>query len=61
MVSREKIIEAMKTIKAVCENYNGECSESCPFSDKEECYISVADPLVWVINEPDETWKAYKE
>lgn len=57
-MDREKILEAMKTLKAVCEE--GECSNRCPFYYKNKCYITYHAPVLWKTNEP-EPWKAYKE
>ncbi|MBM7836465.1 hypothetical protein [Clostridium sardiniense] len=46
----EKLIEAVKTIKGVCEGrqYEEDCCEGCPFGDSDgECLIINSSPDCW--------------
>lgn len=65
-MDRKKIIEAMETIKAVCERYPL-CASACPFlventgTWESNCYIRRSTPSNWEINEADRFWRAYKK
>lgn len=57
MVSRDKIIDALKTIREVCAE--NECS-SCPIRNNENmCMLDDENaPLDWVLND-SEDWRAF--
>ena len=59
MTDQEKIIDALKTIKEICDNYNiGEC-DRCPLGDSDgDCRIEGLIPANWNINEPEGVWRA---
>lgn len=57
MIYEEKIINALKLIKSVCEDHK---CENCPFLIYEnECGITYNEPDDWSINDYNE-WRAFK-
>lgn len=59
MESAEKIIEALETIKSVCES-NTDCKK-CPFYNEiaqSDCAIIDTIPGNWDINKPNTVWRA---
>ena len=57
MKSNEQIIEALKTIKEVCNNDTSSCVK-CPFHVCNTCGITDLEPHNWEINEPGKVWRA---
>ena len=59
MDEKQKIIDALKTIKAVCDKFNDRVCEKCPLCDATGyCGVNNLNPCNWKINEPDEVWRA---
>ena len=62
MTTQEKIIEALYTIKDVC-NEHDRC-EDCPFGEKingvGKCVINRKLPEYWEITDGVEVWRAVK-
>lgn len=62
-MEREKINEAMETIKTVCREQLV-CNDECPFYVKGIngeilCYIQINRPDHWFTNSINKHWKAY--
>lgn len=59
-VSREKILEALNTIKKVCEQTKG--CPSCPLRDwNDECMLITQQPYTWRIKSEDAPWWAFED
>lgn len=59
MDEKEKIIDALKTIKKVCDEVGDTHCNRCPLCDYTgDCGITNLQPCNWKINEPGEVWRA---
>ena len=59
MDEKQKIIDALKTIKAVCDNVGDANCDKCPLCDLTgDCGVMNLTPCNWKINEPGEVWRA---
>lgn len=59
-MEEEKIIEALKVIKKVCQTYD-DCAK-CPFRNWEllsKCHLKDVEPAYWCFNAPEEPWRAF--
>lgn len=58
MDEKQKLIDALKTIRKTCEKHVDACS-SCPLGDDDgSCHILELSPCNWCINEPETIWRA---
>ena len=59
-ISREKILEALETIKEVCEEANS-CS-NCPLRDWNfECMLITQQPYTWKLVSDTTPWRAFED
>ena len=55
-MEKEKLIDALKTIKETCRE--NECSR-CPLGNSnDDCLLMTLTPYDWCINEPGAVWRA---
>lgn len=60
-MEKEKILEALRMIKKVCEAY-ADCTK-CPFRNWERlsgCHFKDIAPVHWCLDESEEPWRAFK-
>ena len=61
IITNRQIVEALKVIKAVCQDEGNDCP-ACPLGNLEgSCLVSRNVPDSWTINlEPPKEWRALK-